>query len=99
MVGVAAAGPLTGVALTCRCEEEIEAGKDEVSRLLAMQTIADKALDVGAAQVAELKQSLEEKASSLISSDTARGLLKASKQFLTPRCSLCISRKEWRPSC
>lgn len=98
-MGVAAAGPLTGGALTCRCEEEIEAGKDEVSRLSAMQTIADKALDVGAAQVAELKQSLEEKASSLISSDTARGLLKASKQLLVPSCSLCIAHEERRPSC
>lgn len=48
---------------------------------MAKQAVADKALDVGASQVAELKAALEQQANHLSSSETARSMLKASGHF------------------
>ena len=63
-----------------RCEEQIAAGQDDVSRLTAKQAVAEKALEVGAAQVAQLKQALGEQSSRLSSTEVAFSLLKASSK-------------------
>ena len=64
-----------------RCEEQIAAGQDEISRLTAKQAVAEKALEVGAAQVAQLKQTLGEQSSQLRSTEVAFSLLKASSKL------------------
>ena len=63
-----------------RCEEQIAAGQDEISRLTAKQAVAEKALEVGAAQVAHLKQTLGEQSARLSSTEAAFSLLKASSK-------------------
>ena len=63
-----------------RCEEEIAAGQDEISCLTAKQAVAEKALEVGAAQVAHLKQTLGEQSARLSSTEAAFSLLKASSK-------------------
>ena len=64
-----------------RCEEQIAAGQDEISRMTAKQAVAEKALEVGAAQVAQLKQALGEQSSHLSSTEMAFDLLKASSKL------------------
>ncbi|DBB10139.1 TPA: hypothetical protein ACH3X3_001723 [Trebouxia sp. C0006] len=65
-----------------RCEEQIVAGQDEISRLTAKQAVAEKALEVGAAQVAHLKQTLGEQSARLSSTEAAFSLLKEEKSQL-----------------
>ncbi len=74
-----------------RCEEQIAAGQDEVSRLTAKQAVAEKALEVGAAQVAHLKQTLGEQSSRLSSTEVAFSLLKASSKL-----AVTMSRASWQ---
>jgi len=63
-----------------RCEEQIAAGQDDISRLTAKQAVAEKALEVGAAQVAQLKQALGEQSSHLSGTEVALSVLKASSK-------------------
>ncbi|KAL0031101.1 hypothetical protein WJX77_003837 [Trebouxia sp. C0004] len=65
-----------------RCEEQIAAGQDDISRLTAKQAVAEKALEVGAAQVAQLKQALGEQSLHLTSTEVAFSLLKEEKSEL-----------------
>lgn len=65
-----------------RCEEQIAAGQDDISRLTAKQAVAEKALEVGAAQVAQLKQTLGEQSSRLSSTEMAFSQLKVSSKWL-----------------
>ncbi len=66
----------------CRCEDQIVAGQDEISQLTAKQAVAEKALEVGAAQVAQLKQTLGEQSLRLSSTEVALSLLKASSKWM-----------------
>lgn len=60
----------------CRLEDAIAAKQDDIARLQAKQAMSEKALDLGAAQVADLKEALQEQGDSLESSEAARNALK-----------------------
>ena len=60
----------------CRLEDAIAAKQDDIARLHAKQAMSEKALDLEAAQVADLKEALKDQADTLESSEAARDALK-----------------------
>lgn len=88
-----------GHLLSRRCKEQISDCEDEISRLVAKQAVADKALDMGASQVSELKEALEEQAAHLTSSESARSILKAGGRYLLKAKSLALIVLKWTSPC
>ena len=64
--------------MQCRLQDAIAAKQDDIARLQAKQAMSEKALDLEAAQVAELKGELQTQADSLKSSESARQAVQVS---------------------
>lgn len=77
----------------CRLEDAIAAKQDDIARLQAKQAMSEKALDLGASQVADLKEALQEQNDSLESSGAARDALQVTCKPATLPCldKLCLS--------
>lgn len=67
-----------------RLEDAIAAKEDDIARLQAKQAMSQKALDLSAVQVTELKGALKDQAESLQASESAR-------EALQVRASIAIS--------
>lgn len=76
------------LALCCRLEDAIAAKQDDMVRLQAKQAMSDKAMELSAAQVAELQGALQDQAESLESSESSREAL----QVLAWMCLVLIEQ-------